>query len=49
MRQLEVDLFQQRQREGGGLAGAGLGLPMQVAAWQQDGDALAAWIGDGVS
>ena len=40
LRQLDVDLFQQRQREGGGLAGAGLRLADQVAAFEQDGDAL---------
>jgi hypothetical protein len=36
---LEVDLLQQRQGEGGGLAGAGLGLAEQVVAGQQHGDA----------
>jgi hypothetical protein len=36
---LEVDLLQQRQGKGGGLAGAGLGLAEQVVAGQQHGDA----------
>ena len=38
--QLDVDLFHQRQGEGGGLAGAGLRLADQVAAVEQDGDAF---------
>ena len=36
---LEVDLLQQRQGEGGGFAGAGLGFAEQVVAGQQDRDA----------
>ena len=39
-----VQVGQQRQREGGGLAAAGLGLRDQVLA-QQRGGRLAAWIG----
>jgi hypothetical protein len=39
LRRLEVDLFQQRQGEGGGLAGAGLRLAEDVVAGEQDGDA----------
>jgi hypothetical protein len=38
--QLDVDLFHQRQGEGGGLAGAGLRHADQVMAVEQDGDAL---------
>jgi hypothetical protein len=38
--QLDVDLFHQRQRESGGLAGAGLGHADHVMPVEQDGDAL---------
>jgi hypothetical protein len=39
---------QDRQGEGGGLAGAGLRLAQHVLAGQQGG-MVAAWIGEGVS
>ena len=38
--ELDIDLLEQRQREGGGLAGAGLRLTDQVMAVEEDGDAL---------
>jgi hypothetical protein len=44
----DVDARQDRQREGGGLAGAGLGLPSTSRPSISSG-MVAAWIGDGVS
>ena len=45
---LEVELAEDREREGGRLAGAGLGEAHDVAA-VEEGGMVAAWIGDGVS
>ena len=43
-----VDVLEQRQPEGGGLAGAGLRLADHVAALEQSGIACS-WIGVGLS
>ena len=45
---LQVDARQDRQRERGGLAGAGLRLAEHVRACEQRG-MVAAWIGEGDS